>query len=79
MFIDSNFFNLKTTHTMKDLEQKIKRHWPLIEHKIREEYPNMGDKDLTYQVGKEGALLEKIQEVTTKSDEDLRDFIMSCC
>ncbi len=65
--------------TMEKTIEKIRTSWALIEHKLREEYPNLNDKDFTYQEGKEQELFDNIVQVTAKTQDEVREFINSCC
>jgi uncharacterized protein YjbJ (UPF0337 family) len=60
---------------MGSIEDKIKGNWNMIKGKLKTEYGELTDDDLTYQEGMEDQLLGRIQEVTGKTKEEIKDFI----
>ena len=54
---------------------KIKGNWNQIKGKLKEQYGNLTDDDLTYVEGKEEQLLGRIQEKTGKTKEEVKAFI----
>lgn len=58
---------------MDDL--RIKGNWNQIKGKLKQEYADLTDDDLTYAEGKEDELLGRLQEKTGKSKDELRDQI----
>lgn len=58
---------------MDDL--RIKGNWNQIKGKLKQNYANLTDDDLTYVEGKEDELLGKLQEKTGKSKDELKKEI----
>ena len=54
---------------------RIKGNWNQIKGKLKQEYADLTDDDLTYIEGKEDELLGRLQEKTGKSKDELRDRI----
>lgn len=55
---------------MDDL--RIKGRWNEIKGKLKQEYGDLTDEDLTYAEGKEDELLGRLQRKTGKSKDELR-------
>ncbi len=55
---------------MDDL--RIKGNWNQIKGKLKQQYADLTDDDLTYAEGKEDELLGRLQEKTGKSKDELR-------
>jgi len=60
---------------MDDL--RIKGNWNQIKGKLKQEYADLTDDDLTYAEGKEDELLGRLQEKTGKSKDELKRKINS--
>ena len=60
---------------MSATTDKIKGNWNVIKGKLKQQYGDLTDDDLTYAEGKEDELLGKIQKKTGKSKEEVKDFI----
>ena len=58
---------------MNDLE--IKGNWNEIKGKLKQEYGDLTDQDLTYTEGKEDELLGRLQQKTGESKEKLKEKI----
>ena len=58
---------------MDDL--RIKGNWNQIKGKLKQQYADLTDDDLTYTEGKEDELLGKLQKKTGKSKDELRKEI----
>jgi len=58
---------------MDDL--RIKGNWNQIKGKLKQQYADLTDDDLTYAEGKEDELLGRLQEKTGKSKDELRKQI----
>ncbi len=56
---------------------KIKGNWNQMKGKLKQEYAELSDDDLTYIEGKEDELIGRIQEKTGKTKEDIQKFIDS--
>lgn len=62
---------------MSAFEDKIKGNWNEIKGKVKQEYAELTDDDLTYQEGQEDELLGRIQKKTGKGKEEVKNFIDS--
>lgn len=60
---------------MSAIADKLKGNWNQIKGKIKQEYGEVTDNDLTYTEGKEDEMLGRIQEKTGKSKEEIKKFI----
>ncbi|MCZ4407452.1 CsbD family protein [Cryomorphaceae bacterium 1068] len=60
---------------MDSTQDKIRGNWNQLKGKLKQEYGELNDDDLTYAEGKEDELLGKIQEKTGKSKEQIKEFI----
>lgn len=60
---------------MNSTANKIKGNWNIIKGKLKQEYADLTDDDLTYVEGKEDELLGRIQKRTGKTQEELENFI----
>lgn len=60
---------------MDDL--RIKGRWNEVRGKLKQEYGDLTDEDLTYTEGKEEELLGRLQRKTGKSKDELRSQINS--
>lgn len=56
-------------------EDKIKGNWNQIKGKLKQQYGDLTDEDLTYAEGKEDELLGRIQEKTGESKEKIKEKI----
>ncbi len=54
---------------------QIKGNWNQIKGKLKQNYANLTDDDLTYVEGKEEELLGRLQEKTGKSKDELKKEI----
>lgn len=64
---------LQNLINMNDLE--IKGNWNEIKGKLKQEYGDLTDQDLTYIEGKEDELLGRLQQKTGESKEKLKEKI----
>ncbi|MEM7572209.1 MAG: CsbD family protein [Bacteroidota bacterium] len=62
---------------MSAFTDKIQGNWNQLKGKIKEEYGELTDNDLTYEEGKEDQLIGRIQEKTGKTKQEVKDFIDS--
>lgn len=62
---------------MDAIMDKIKGNWNQMKGKLKQEYAELSDDDLTYIEGKEDELIGRIQEKTGKTKEDIQKFIDS--
>ncbi|MEK6476176.1 CsbD family protein [Catalinimonas sp. 4WD22] len=60
---------------MDDL--RIKGRWNEVKGKLKQDYGELTDEDLTYAEGKEDELLGRLQKKTGKSKDELRKKINS--
>ncbi len=60
---------------MNSTTNKIKGNWNVIKGKLKQEYGDLTDDDLTYVEGKEDELLGRIQKKTGRTQEELQKFI----
>ena len=60
---------------MSAFEDKMRGNWNMIKGKLKEEYGELTDDDLTYEEGKEDQVLGRIQKKTGKSKEEVKRFI----
>lgn len=58
---------------MDDL--RIKGNWNKIKGKLKQQYAELTDDDLTYTEGKEDELLGRLQDKTGKSKDEVRRMI----
>jgi len=59
---------------MSELSDKIKGNWNVIKGKLKQEYGELTDDDLSYEEGQEDELLGRIQKKIGKSKEDIKKF-----
>lgn len=62
---------------MSALKDKLSGNWNEVKGKIKQEYGELTDDDLTYTEGQEDELLGKIQKKTGKTKSEVKDFIDS--
>ncbi|MBN7816497.1 CsbD family protein [Algoriphagus pacificus] len=62
---------------MSAFEDKLKGNWNEIKGKVKQEYAELTEDDLTYQEGQEDELLGRIQKKTGKGKEEVKSFIDS--
>lgn len=60
---------------MSAFGDKVKGNWNEVKGKLKQQYGDLTDDDLTYEEGKEDELLGKIQKKTGKTKEDVKSFI----
>jgi len=60
---------------MGSTEDKMKGNWNQLKGKLKQEYGELSDDDLTYAEGKEDEVLGRIQEKTGESKEKIKSFI----
>ncbi|GAB3219832.1 CsbD family protein [Algoriphagus aestuariicola] len=59
---------------MESTKNKIKGNWNIIKGKLKQEYAELTDDDLTYVEGQEDELLGRIQKKTGKTQAELERF-----
>lgn len=62
---------------MSATSDKIKGNWNQLKGKVKQQYGELTDDDLTYTEGKEDELIGKIQEKTGKTKDEVKSFIDS--
>lgn len=62
---------------MSAFKDKIRGKWNVMKGKLKEEYAELTDDDLTYQEGQEDQLLGTIQKKTGETKEAIKDWIDS--
>ncbi|MEL6124562.1 MAG: CsbD family protein [Bacteroidota bacterium] len=62
---------------MEDLKNRIKGNWNQIKGKIKQEYGDLTDDDLTYQEGMEEELIGRLQDKLGKTKSQVKEFIDS--
>ena len=62
---------------MSALKDKLSGNWNEVKGKIKQEYGELTDDDLTYTEGQEDELLGRIQKKTGKAKSEVKDFIDS--
>ncbi|HKK38358.1 MAG TPA: CsbD family protein [Cryomorphaceae bacterium] len=60
---------------MGSTEDKMKGNWNQLKGKLKQQYGDLSDDDLTYAEGKEDEVLGRIQEKTGKSKDEIKSFI----
>jgi uncharacterized protein YjbJ (UPF0337 family) len=60
---------------MEAWKEKITGNWNIIKGKIKQQYGDMTDNDLTYVKGKEDELLGRIQKASGKTKEEVKEWI----
>jgi len=60
---------------MSATEDKMKGNWNQLKGKLKQQYGDLSDDDLTYAEGKEDEVLGRIQEKTGKSKDEIKSFI----
>jgi uncharacterized protein YjbJ (UPF0337 family) len=72
---ESNYSHQLNIIIMSAIADKLKGNWNQIKGKIKQEYGEVTDNDLTYVEGKEDEMLGRIQKKTGKSKEEIKKFI----
>lgn len=62
---------------MSSTSDKLKGNWNQIKGKLKQQYADLSDDDLTYVEGKEDELIGRIQEKTGKTKEEVKNYIDS--
>jgi len=62
---------------MSALTDKLKGNWNIVKGKLKQNYADLTDDDLTYTEGQEEELLGRIQRKTGKAKSEIKDFIDS--
>lgn len=62
---------------MESWKLKLNGTWNEIKGKIKQEYGDLTDDDLTYTEGQDDELLGKLQQKTGKAKEDIKSWIES--
>lgn len=67
----------KKSKIMSATTDKLKGNWNIIKGKLKQNYADLTDDDLTYTEGQEDELLGRIQRKTGKTKDEIKDFIDS--
>lgn len=62
---------------MSAFADRLKGNWNELKGKIKQEYSEVTDDDLTYAEGKEDEMLGRIQQKTGKTKQEVKDWIDS--
>ncbi|MBV7441450.1 CsbD family protein [Weeksellaceae bacterium TAE3-ERU29] len=62
---------------MSSLDDKLKGNWDQLKGKVKQQWGDLTDDDLTYADGKSDELLGKIQEKTGEAKEKVAEFFDS--
>lgn len=60
---------------MSAVTDKLKGNWNLVKGKLKQEYGELADDDLTLVEGKEDEIIGRIQKKTGKTKEEVKKFI----
>ncbi len=60
---------------MSAITDKLKGNWNLVKGKLKQEYGELTDDDLTLVEGQEDELIGRIQKKTGKTKEEVKKFI----
>lgn len=60
---------------MSAFSDKVRGNWNIIKGKLKQEYGDLTDNDLTYVEGQEDELLGRLQKKTGETKQSLKDFI----
>ncbi len=62
---------------MSAFTDRLKGNWNELKGKIKEEYAELTDDELTYQEGQEDQLLGRLQQKTGKTKQQVKEWIDS--
>jgi hypothetical protein len=54
---------------------ELRAKWPELKQKIKQEHPELSDEDLRYEIGKEGELLQRLQEKLKKNRQQIDNWL----
>ena len=60
---------------MSAFSDQVRGNWNIIKGKLKQQYGDLTDEDLTYVEGKEDELLGRLQRKTGRSKEELKKMI----
>ncbi|WP_114747678.1 CsbD family protein [Pleomorphovibrio marinus] len=60
---------------MSEWKDKLKGNWNVVKGKLKQNYGDLTDDDLSYAEGEEDELIGRIQKKTGKAKEDIKGFI----
>lgn len=58
-----------------DDSQKLEQNWPALREKLRREYPQLSEDDLTFERGKEEEMLLNLQAKLNKTKQEIRNWL----
>ena len=62
---------------MSGFTDRVKGNWNELKGKIKQEYAELTDDDLTYEEGQEDEMLGRLQKKIGKSKQEVKDWIDS--
>lgn len=71
----TNFSLTKYIKIMSAITDKIRGNWNMIKGKLKEEYGQLTDDDLTFAEGQEEQLLGRLQQKLGKSKQEVKEMI----
>ncbi len=60
---------------MSEWKDKLSGNWNVVKGKLKQNYGELTDDDLTYAEGEEEELIGRIQKKTGKAREEIKNFI----
>ena len=58
-----------------DDSQKLEQNWPAVREKLKREYPQLSEDDLTFERGKEEEMLLNLQAKLNKTKQEIRNWL----
>lgn len=55
--------------------EEIQQKWPELKGKLMKQYPHLTEEELKYEIGKEGELLERLQQKLGKNWSEIRNVL----
>ena len=55
--------------------KELREKWPVIKQHIQEQYPEMSEEDLKYEIGKQAELLRRLQEKLKKNRDEIDNWL----
>jgi uncharacterized protein YjbJ (UPF0337 family) len=60
---------------MSAFSDKVRGNWNIVKGKLKQQYGDLTDNDLTYTEGQEDEFLGRLQRKTGETKQSLKDFI----
>jgi len=67
-----------TPITESSIAQVLKEDWHIVKGKLKQQYGELTDNDLTYVKGKEEELLGRLQKRLRRTRQEIEDLIRDC-